>query len=501
MLPTLPFRALRSATVAGLVAGLLLAHLDRAEGRPTAERVWLQPNGDLANTRAASLSPINATTVGRLIVKWRFRLRGKGAGFGNVTSTPIIAAKAVYVQDSRSNVLALDRGTGRLLWARIMSAPNDGPNGLSLAGDRIYTATDTTAFALDAKTGGRLWTRRLARSTEQFVGIAPVVSDGRVYLSTQGFAPGGRGALYALDAASGRILWRFQTVAKPFPTPEAGGGGAWNPLGVDRSGNVYAGIANPGPWGGSPKKPNGGWFGPTTLYTDSLVVLEGASGHLQWYDQVTPHDVRDYDFHVSPILANVGTRRLVIGAGKAGIVIAWDRETHARVWSRPVGRHLNDVGPLPRRKTLVCPGLFGGVLTPMSLSSGRLFVPVVDLCMKESGVSSESVLQRPPESGEGKLYALDAGSGQVVWARRFDAPLFGCATSTNDVVIAPAFSGEVVALAARDGKTLWKTQMHAGVNSCPALAGNLLVVGAGSPHRAIKRHAPEIVAFGLPESG
>jgi len=64
---------------------------------------------------------------------------------------------------------------------------------------------------------------------------------------------------------------------------------------VDEQGNVYAGISNPGPWGGSTAYPNGGLFPGPALYTDSLVVLDGASGRLRWYDQVTPHDVRDYD--------------------------------------------------------------------------------------------------------------------------------------------------------------------------------------------------------------
>ena len=144
-----------------------------------------------------------------------------------------------------------------------------------------------------------------------------------MYVSTQGFPPGGRGVLYALSAATGRIVWRFQTVKEPWPHPESsGGGGAWYPVSVDERGNVYAGIANPGPWGGSKALPNGRWFDGPALYTDSLIVLAGSSGKLLWYDQVTPHDIRDYDFQVSPILATVGARQVVFGAGKAGRVVA-----------------------------------------------------------------------------------------------------------------------------------------------------------------------------------
>ncbi len=60
--------------------------------------------------------------------------------------------------------------------------------------------------------------------------------------------------------------------------------------------------------------------GPTP-YTDALVALDATSGKLRWYDQVTKHDVRDYDLEASPIV--VGDR--VFGAGKAGRIVAWDR--------------------------------------------------------------------------------------------------------------------------------------------------------------------------------
>ena len=162
----------------------------------------------------------------------------------------------MYLQDSSSSVYALDVRSGALLWKDTLKAPNDGPNGVSVSGSRLYGATDTTAFALDATNGKRLWSRRLVGPFEQFIAIAPVVDRGRVYVSTQGFPPGGRGAIYALSAETGRIVWRFQTIKLPWSHPAAsGGGGAWNPVSVDEHGNVYAGISNPGPWGGSSRLP------------------------------------------------------------------------------------------------------------------------------------------------------------------------------------------------------------------------------------------------------
>jgi outer membrane protein assembly factor BamB len=457
---------------------------------------WPSANGDLSSRRALSSTALDAQTIPRLHALWRFRLGVKGSDSGAITSNPIIAGNTVYVQDSSSSVDAIDLHTGALRWRHRFAAPNDGPNGIDVAGSRVYGATDTTAFALDAATGRALWYRRLVGRFEQFIGIAPVVDRGRVYVSTQGFAPGGRGALYALSAATGKVVWRFQTVKRPWPHPQAGGGGAWYPVSVDASGNVYAGIANPDPWGGTRAFPNGARLGGAALYTDSLVVLAGKTGSLLWYDQVTPHDVRDYDFQDSPVLATVGSKRVVFGAGKAGRVVAWDRTTHHRLWSRALGTHLQDLGPLPFRAATVCPGLLGGVLTPMAYARGRLFVPVVELCSRESAVTSPSAFARSPAEGKGALYALDAATGKTAWERRLASPPFGCATLARDAVIVPTYDGRVVAFAAADGRTLWHARLRAGNNSCPAVGRDVLVVAAGAPYPGIVHPVAEVVAFG-----
>jgi outer membrane protein assembly factor BamB len=439
---------------------------------------------------------LDARTIPRLKARWRFRLHANVTAFGAITSNPIIRGNSVYLQDSTSTIYALDARSGALRWKHAIDAPNDGPNGLTISGSRIYGATDTTALALDATTGRLLWSRRLANQHEQFVGIAPIVDRGRVYLSTQGFPPGGRGILYALSAATGRIVWRFQTIKVPWAHPESsGGGGSWYAVSIDERGNVYAGIANPGPWGGSRAAPNGGSFPGAALYTDSLVVLAGATGKLLWYDQVTPHDVRDYDFQVSPILASVGARRVVFGAGKGGRVVAWDRAAHTRLWSRAVGTHLHDLGPLPLRPAPVCPGLLGGVETPMAYAGGRLFVPVVELCSTESAVTSKSAFARSPAQGKGTVYALDAATGKTVWQRQLGSAPFGCATVARDAVIVPTYDGRVTAFATGDGRMLWHTQLPAGNNSCPAIGKDVLVIGAGAKHPDIANPVTEVVAY------
>jgi alcohol dehydrogenase (cytochrome c) len=401
----------------------------------------------------------------------------------------------IFVQDLRSNVYALDRKTGKLRWEKLFHARNDGPNGLAVADGRVYGATDTDTFALDERTGEQLWTRHLTGPTEQFVDIAPIPWKDMVFVSTIGYPRGGRGELYGLDRKTGEIRWSFNTIKEPWKFPmEAGGGGVWQPVSVDDHGLVYAGNSNPSPWGGTPEKPNGGSYPGPVLYTDSLLVLDGRTGRLEWYDQVTPHDIRDYDFQLTPVLVDHDGRKLVVGAGKGGRVIAWDRKTHERVWNTAVGLHVNDVGPLKRRKQTVCPGLLGGVETPLAYEDGRVFVPVVDLCVRGNSIGTLPVTEVNPLKGRGRMVALDVETGARLWERRLASPDFGCAAAANGVVFTSTYDGRVYGFRASDGSTLWQTRLRAGSNSCPSVDGDLLLVGGGV--RLGRGSVPELVAYG-----
>ena len=470
----------------------------------SAAEEWPAPNGNLAGTRAAAGSAINASNVAGLRPAWRFRFAGYPTSGGIFSSTPIVLGGRVYVQDLDSDVFALDARTGRRVWRTRFLQVDGGPNGLAAGYGRIYGNTNVSAFALDAATGKLVWLRRLANPLERAIDVAPQVAGGIVYTSTTGVAPGGKGALYGLDAATGAVRWRFVTIRGDWTVPRlAAGGGAWWPASVDADGRVYFGNSNPVPWGGSPGYPNGGAYRGAALYTDSLLALDGRAGTLQWYDQVVPHDVRDYDLADSPILADLDvgatSRAVIFGAGKNGVVYAWDRSTHRRLWQANVGLHRNDHGPLPARTVTVCPGLYGGVETPMAFAGGRLFVPVVNLCMRGSATGYESLaLVDVAGRGRGALTALDARTGRPVWTRHFPAPTFGCATVANDVVFTATLDGHVYGLSTADGRVLWQARMRAGVNACPAVDGDQLLVGAGTDYPTLVNERYELVAFRLP---
>ena len=421
---------------------------------------------------------------------WRFAIPASDGGSGAVAATPVASGGIVYLQDLKSNVYALDERSGALRWSHRFEAQNPGPNGLAVDGGRVLGATDTTAFALDARTGALLWKRRLLSSTESFVDAAPLVAGSRVFIPTTGYSFGTRGKLYALDERTGAVLWRVDTIKGPWRHPlRAGGGGAWQPPSLE-DGVVYWGTANPIPWGGTVREPNGAAFPGPVLYTNSLLALDASSGRMLWYDQVTPHDVRDYDFQLPPLVVGGS----IIGAGKAGRVIAWSTSTHRRLWSVDVGVHHNDRGSLPAHRVLVCPGLLGGVETPMAESSGRVFVPVVDLCVSGSATGYEPLASIDPLRGRGELVALSASDGRRLWVRRFPAPDFGCATAADGVVFTSTLDGTIYGLDARTGRTLWRARAGAGINACPSIAGAMLFVPAGVPVGT--RRSFELVAYG-----
>src|SRR3954470_9371655 len=139
------------ATAVGVVvtAAVALAatpgQASAAVGQPPPEwaanaGAWPAHNYDLANTRATTRSPIHSQTVSQLKVRWTFAFKG-ASGFGAFASTPISLNGTVYLQDLRSNVVALDRTTGRVKWRRRFNKPSVGPNGVAFGDGRIYGAT------------------------------------------------------------------------------------------------------------------------------------------------------------------------------------------------------------------------------------------------------------------------------------------------------------------------------------------------------------------------
>ncbi|MCA9878699.1 MAG: PQQ-binding-like beta-propeller repeat protein, partial [Thermomicrobiales bacterium] len=209
---------------------------------------WPAPQQSLAAHRAAT-SAIARASVGDLNEAWRVPLPEAGA-YGTVTANPLVAGEVIYLQDMASNVLAIARATGGIVWQHDYHSFSAGPNGVALGYGRVYGALGASpeVFALDAVTGDELWRTRVSANPTEFIFMQPTVYDSVVYIATSpsAYIGGSRGVLFALSADTGQVLWQWDTTTDNLwgNARVNSGGGLWHPPAVDADGHLYLGVAN-----------------------------------------------------------------------------------------------------------------------------------------------------------------------------------------------------------------------------------------------------------------
>jgi glucose dehydrogenase len=465
-------------------------------------------NHDLSNTRSTA-GPITATSVKKLAVAWRRPLKAQSQ-YGAYASIPVITGGVIYSQDLESNVEAINRGTGAVLWTKSYNSPDQGPNGVVVGGGKVFGATATSAFALDQKTGKEIWRVKLIRNEGEGIDMTPGYHHGLVYVSTvpgnndKFYVEGTKGILYALNAKTGKRVWTFDTApTKTWSAKHTNinlGGGLWHAPAFDAQGGMYFGVGNPGPFPGTEEYPWGKSRPGPNLYTNSLVKLDAKTGKLKWYYQLTPHDIYDWDLQDPPILAKVKGKPAVIEAGKGGIVIAVDRSSGKLLWKRPVGQHNghdNDGKTAMKGQysklhqgVEVYPGVLGGVIAPMASDGKTIYVPIVNNAAVFSASSSQG-----GQSNTGEIAAIDINTGKIKWDQVFQAPAYGATTVVNDIVFATTFDGQLFGLSAKTGDTVWNASMPANVNTGVAVDGDTVIASAGLA--AAQGQQPTMVAFRL----
>jgi len=498
----------------------------RAAGaaHPTAAPGWTLPGGTLANTRDVA-SAINTSDVSKLGVAWTVPLRIPITHTdGAYAATPVVVNGVVYVQDLESNVMAISLATGQVLWTHTYNSPNGGPDGVNVANGVVYAATNHAAFALSAATGRQLWIRTLIGNDHEGIDMAPGYDHGTVYVATVPVNPtvgeylgGGKGILWALNAATGAPEWSWDEVQDLWGKPNINsGGGQWYPPSFDAQGNIYIGVANPAPLYGTPAYPWGSSRPGPNLYTDSVVKLS-PQGKLLWYYQLTPHDLFDWDMQNPPVLTTANGQPVVIDGGKAGILIELNARTGQLLWKLPVGVHnghdrdglLTEYAKpashagLPKQFCLE-PGAFGGVETQLASNGSTTYAAVNDtplpVCGTGQGCSiSESAVIEDVIKGTGEMVAVNQDTGQLAWDTRLPSTPYGAATVTNGVVFTTTFRGDLYALSAATGAILFTTPLSAGTNAPVAVDGDYVIAGAGSPLSA--QQQPMIIAYKLGGTG
>jgi polyvinyl alcohol dehydrogenase (cytochrome) len=358
---------------------------------------------------------------------------------------------------------------------------------------------------MNADTGEQIWKVKAAEHFAALPTAAPQYYKGVVYQPYSSFEEAlgpdpnfqcctFRGSVVALDAATGKILWKTFTIAdppKPIRKNAAGkqvfgpsGAGVWSTPTIDEQrGVLYVATGD-------------NYSDPTTDTSDAILAMDLKTGELLWSKQMTQGDAYnngcgvpgktncpeskgpDFDFGQPPILVQLGGgKRALVIAQKSGMVHALDPDQKGNVlWQTRVGQG----GPL------------GGSQWGSAADSKNVYVAVSDLGIGGAPDPKSPVGYRltvDPKKGGG-LYALDLKTGKVQWsakpipcaAGRTDcSPAQSAAvTAIPGVVFSGAVDGHLRAYSASTGEILWDTDTaheFSTVNGKPAHGGAIDVAG------------------------
>ena len=301
---------------------------------------------------------------------------------------------------------------------------------------------------------------------------APIAWQGKVFIGIAFSDAGIAGRLLALDAATGKELWRFNTTLG-----FGAGGGFWASYSLDpTTGEVFGGVGNPYPdWSRD--------FAPNdiagTAMTDSVISVDSATGRLNWHYQAIRHDEHDWDLASTPTLYRAASGRdLLAVAGKDGRVYGIDRTARAIVFDTPTETLENDSVPVDNTWKRVCPGVQGGAMyngAAYHPRLGMLFVGVADHCtwyIKDKKVEGgEIAIKDWPSAAKrqapkGWITALDGETGAVVW--RYHAELAGAGGARADqerLLFGGDTHGNFLVFNAKDGTVLRRIDAGGALNN------------------------------------
>jgi outer membrane protein assembly factor BamB len=458
------------------------------EVRGEALNAWPLPNHDYLNSRDAGVSPIRGSTVSRLVPAWSVPM-SSGA-----STSPIVVAGTAYVQDQAGTVFAIDVSSGKVRWQTKPLGFNIGPYGVSVGWGKLFATTPSGVAAFRLSDGTALWSRQITTTPGQGVDIQTEAYGGMVYVASvpvnigKIYTGGSVGYLEALNATTGRIDWRFDTVDSKdlWGDPAVNsGGGAWYPPAIDvRTGVVYWGVANPAPFVGTSQYPNGTSRPGANLYTDSMVALSGRTGKLLWYHQAFPHDLYDRDqvqAMLVPVARSVdGSRLVAVSTGKGGFVLGLNPVTGRLLWKTAVGIHRNGDLPQLSGPTTILPGTYGGVLTPPASAGGVVYAAALNA---SSTLEPDQTAYFGGKIGtmDGDIVAMSARTGKIAWDTKVPGDPTGGVTIVNDLVLTATYQGEVLALNRTTGAVVWSYRGPGVVNGWMSVAGGKIYLPVGSP--------------------
>ena len=480
---------------------------------------WIGWGSNLSNSRFqdAVNAGLTAADIPRLKVKWAFGFPGDQSA----NAHPTIAGGRVFVGSAGGTVYSLSAATGCIYW--YFEAGSTARSAITLhhLGDS-YVAFfgDARAFvyALNAVTGKLVWKTKVDDFPLAGVTSSPQVYNGRVYFGVKsGEEAAGadpnyeccrfRGSVVALDAATGKQVWKTYTIDEPKRTKKnAKGVQMWGPSGapiwstpvIDPQRHaIYVTTGD-------------NYSEPATRTSDAFMALDLDSGKVLWTRQMTADDAYtaacrlpdktncpingpDFDFGASPILVTLpnGKRALLAGQ-KSGIVHAIDPDQQGEViWQVRVGKG----------------GTMGGVQWGSAVDQQNIYVAVSDI--KRVMLTFSTLTDADPKQGGG-MYALRLATGEKVWY----TPPFSCGerkrcspaqsaavTAIPGVAFSGAVDGHLRAYSMTDGKVIWDfdtVREYKAVNGVEAHGGSIDGPGPAIAGGMLFANSGDVSAGGMP---
>ncbi len=435
---------------------------------------------NLTNTRNAP-SVINSGNVADLAFEHAYVAPGVETRRG----APTVTDHAVFFY-ANNTVYATDRETGCNHWTYTgdVEAPMRSSSVMFVPGTETLFVGDFKGYvhAINARTGEQRW--KTFAGDDTFGESGHMLTGGMQYhngklivpvSSIEVFQPlndpccSNHGTVRALDAVSGDNLWTYHTTEPAVNYGEyqgPSGAPVWSTPTIDPERNlVLFGTGQ-------------NYSEPATHTSDAVIAVDLDTGEERWVFQAREDDVwnnhapgvqngKDFDFGASPILLDDGSA--VIAGDKAGIVYSLDPDSGTVNWARQLG-----IG-----------SKLGGVHWNMAVDDEKVYVGIAD--KSPEPVDPESELDASERPG---VYALDLGTGEVVWSAHpthtFEGETVNSAYSasiavTNDLVFAGSLDGVLRAFHKDDGTELWSFDTAVGVVGVDGERGHGGTVDSAGP--------------------
>lgn len=515
------------------------------------------PDGDWLTWRrtqdASGFSPlrqIDRSNVSRLQLKWAWSAR-----HGRNEVAPIVHDGVMFI-NSQYEVEALDAANGTLLWryTRVIAPEHRGPLNMVQRSIAIYGRTllvptaDRHLVALDLSSGKVVWDTQVIpdEMPRAVLSAGPTVAGGVIVQGTSisAMSPGGS-FVVGIDAATGKILWRFDNVPgagdpadrtwNGTPHDERTGAAVWVAPSYDPAlktlyygtGGTYdlSRLLSPGPSEES----------SDALYTNSTIALDPATGKMRWYHQHIAREVWDLDEAFDRTLLTVPfegrDRRLLVTVGKMGILDALDRESGRYAFSIDLGLNniVTGIDPATGRRTVdparvptpnepleICPSVQGArnwMATAYNPETRTLYLPLENLCMDyvwsdpggafDSPVDNGWKLKSAPGSDgkPGRIQAIDMATRKTRWIETMrGVPSSSLLATAGGLLFTGSTDRTFSALDDSTGETLWQTRLAAAPNATPvtfSVDGKQYVAiasgGGGDQASQTEQVTPEVI--------